>query len=97
MLPEVGGEEVMGSYSLMDVQFLSEMIKVLKTGSGNAYPTMWMYILGGVLNHCGDLLGLPGLSLVYMGVHICYQTCLFLIKQETNKNMGVCNASELHM
>ena len=71
--------------------------KVLKTGSGNGYTTMWMYILGGVLNHCRDLLGLPGLSLVYMGVYICYQTCLFLIKQETSKNMGVYNVSELYM
>ena len=34
--------------------------------------------------------------LLYMGVYICYQTCLFLIKQKTNKNMGVYNVSELY-
>lgn len=95
MLPEVGGEEVMGSYSLMDVEFLFEKIKFWKQVVANGYTTMWMYMLGGVLNHCGDLPGLPGLSLVYMGVYICYQTCLFLIKWKTNKNIGVYNVSEL--
>ena len=96
MLPEVGGEEVMRSYWLTDVEFLSKMIK------------FWKQVVTIVIQQCGRIfwmvawstvemyLAFLGYPLLYMGVYICYQTCLFLIKQKTSKNMGVYNVSELY-
>lgn len=41
MLPEAGGEELMGSYWLMDVEFLSEMIK------------FWKQVVAMITQQCG--------------------------------------------
>ena len=70
--------------------------QVLKTGSDNSYTTMWTYILGVAWTTVEIYLAFLGYPLLYMGLYICYQTCLFLIKQKTNKNMGVYNVSELY-
>lgn len=52
--------------------------KVLKTGSDNSYTTMWTYILDGGLEHCGDVLGFPGLPLVVYGcIHMLSNLFVF--------------------